>query len=114
MRRKSKIAAALLAFFFGGLGIHKFYLGRTSMGLWYLVFSWTGIPCILAFIEFFQYLFWSDEKFDAKYNPGYYCYENYDQPNHSNTADEIEKLYQLKEKGVITEEEFQNHKKKLL
>lgn len=30
---KSKIVAALLAFFFGYLGIHRFYLGYTTIGL---------------------------------------------------------------------------------
>ena len=31
--QKSKIAAALLAIFLGGLGIHNFYLGNTNKGL---------------------------------------------------------------------------------
>ncbi|MCD8202370.1 MAG: NINE protein [Prevotella sp.] len=114
MRRKSKVLAALLAIFLGGLGIHKFYLGKVWMGIWYIVFSCTGLSSLIGIIEGIQYLVWSDEKFDAKYNVGYDYYDNYDQPNHSNTADEIEKLYELKEKGVITEEEFQNRKKKLL
>lgn len=30
---KSKTAAALLAFFLGGLGVHNFYLGKTTLGL---------------------------------------------------------------------------------
>lgn len=30
---KSKVAAALLAFFFGALGIHNFYLGATGAGI---------------------------------------------------------------------------------
>ena len=30
---KSKIVAALLAFFLGGLGIHKFYLGKNTAGI---------------------------------------------------------------------------------
>ncbi|TAD75854.1 MAG: TM2 domain-containing protein [Oscillatoriales cyanobacterium] len=30
---KSKVAAALLCFFLGGLGIHRFYLGYTTVGL---------------------------------------------------------------------------------
>lgn len=115
MRRKNKIVAALLAIFFGGLGIHKFYLGKIGMGILYIVFCWTCIPSIIAFIEFFQYLLWSEEKFDAKYNQGCSSYDyDFESTNRMNTADEIEKLYELKEKGAITEDEFQERKKKLL
>lgn len=34
---KSKVAAALLAFFLGYLGIHRFYLGHTNTGIAMLV-----------------------------------------------------------------------------
>ncbi len=54
--KKNKIVAALLAFFFGGLGIHKFYLGRVGQGILYILFCWTGIPSIIAFIEFIIFL----------------------------------------------------------
>lgn len=33
MASKSKIAAALFAFFLGTLGIHQFYLGKTGLGI---------------------------------------------------------------------------------
>ena len=39
---KSKLAAVLLAFFLGSLGIHNFYLGYTSKALWQLLL---GILC---------------------------------------------------------------------
>lgn len=64
---KSKIAAALLAFFLGGLGVHKFYLGQIGLGILYLVFCWTFIPAIIAFIEFIILLTMSDETFNQKY-----------------------------------------------
>ena len=60
---KNRIVAALLAFFFGGIGVHKFYLGQVGKGFLYLIFSWTGIPAILAFIDFIIYLCIDDEKF---------------------------------------------------
>lgn len=47
----NKIAYALLALFLGGLGIHKFYAGRTFMGIMFLLFCWTGIPAIIGFIQ---------------------------------------------------------------
>jgi TM2 domain-containing membrane protein YozV len=65
--RKSRVAAALLAFFLGGFGAHKFYLGRIGWGVLYLLFCWTFIPGIVAFIEFIVYLCTSDEAFAAKY-----------------------------------------------
>lgn len=64
---KSKTTAALLAFFLGGLGAHKFYLGQTIAGILYLVFCWTFIPALIAFIEFILLLTMSDEVFAAKY-----------------------------------------------
>lgn len=64
---KSKIAAALLAFFLGGFGIHKFYLGQVGLGIVYLIFRWTFIPAIIAFIEFILFLTMSDETFNLKY-----------------------------------------------
>ncbi|WP_027849784.1 TM2 domain-containing protein [Marinospirillum minutulum] len=64
---KSKVAAALLAFFLGGFGVHKFYLGQVGLGILYLVFFWTFIPAIIAFIEFIIFLTMSDETFNQKY-----------------------------------------------
>ncbi len=64
---KSRIAAALFAIFLGGLGIHKFYLGRVGWGIVYLLFCWTFIPAIVGFIEGIIYLTMSDEEFIAKY-----------------------------------------------
>jgi RNA polymerase subunit RPABC4/transcription elongation factor Spt4 len=65
---RSRTSAALLALFLGGLGAHKFYLGKTTLGIVYLVFCWTFIPCILAFFEGVIYLTMTDEKFSAKYD----------------------------------------------
>ena len=65
--QKSRIVAAILAFFLGGFGIHKFYLGRIGWGIVYLLFCWTFIPSIVAFIEFIIYLCTSDEDFARKY-----------------------------------------------
>lgn len=64
---KNRIAAALLAFFLGGFGVHKFYLGKTGQGVLYLLFCWTFIPALIAFIEFIIYLCTSDENFARKY-----------------------------------------------
>jgi TM2 domain-containing membrane protein YozV len=64
---KSRVTAAILAFFLGGFGAHKFYLGKIGLGFLYLIFFWTFIPAIVAFIEFIIYLTMSDEAFAEKY-----------------------------------------------
>lgn len=65
---KDKIAAVLLAFFLGGFGVHQFYLGQKKKGILYLIFFWTAIPAIIAFIDFILLLVMSDEEFNRKYN----------------------------------------------
>ena len=52
--RKDEVIGVLLAIFLGGLGIHHFYLRRDGLGILYLVFSWTGIPMVIAWIEAFS------------------------------------------------------------
>ena len=64
---KNRTTASLLAFVFGGLGIHKFYLGKTIQGIFYLLFCWTWIPSLIAFIEFIIYITMSDKEFNKRY-----------------------------------------------
>ncbi len=52
-RKKSVTIAFLLAFFLGAFGAHKFYFNEIGAGILYLLFSWTSIPAIIAFIELF-------------------------------------------------------------
>lgn len=68
-RYKDKTAAAVLAFFLGALGIHRFYLGQW-WGIFYLLFCWTMIPSLISFIEFIVFLASNKEKWDEKYNEG--------------------------------------------
>lgn len=65
---KSKIVAGLLAIFLGGLGIHKFYLGKIGQGIVYLLFCWTLIPEVIGFIEGIVYLCSNDENFQLKHH----------------------------------------------
>lgn len=64
---KSKVIAGVLALLLGGIGVHKFYLGKTGMGVLYLLFSWTLIPGFVSFIEGIILLCSSDENFEIKY-----------------------------------------------
>ncbi len=65
---KSKTVAGLLGIFLGGLGIHKFYLGKVGTGILYLVFCWTYVPAIIGFIEGITYLCSNDENFELKHH----------------------------------------------
>jgi len=65
---KTKTTAGILALLLGGIGVHKFYLGQTGLGILYLLFCWTFIPAIVAFVEGIIYLSMSDADFNAKYN----------------------------------------------
>lgn len=109
---KDKTAAALLAFFLGGIGVHRFYLNQVGLGFLYLLFSWTFIPLIAAFIDFIVFLAMDKRTFDYKYNkePLVQQHTYYK----SSSSDEIEKLYNLKMKGIISQEEFNKKKRELL
>ncbi len=109
---KDKTAAALLAFFLGGIGVHRFYLNQIGLGFLYLLFSWTFIPFIASLIDFIVFLTMDKRNFDAKYNRDPYVQQhNYYK---SSSSEEIEKLYNLKMKGIISQEEFNRKKSELL
>jgi TM2 domain-containing membrane protein YozV len=64
---KSKVVAGILALFLGGIGIHKFYLGKPVQGIIYILLCWTFVPSIIAFIEGIIYLLMNEENFHKKY-----------------------------------------------
>ena len=78
---KSKIAAALFAFFLGMFGAHKFYLGYTQPGVilldvtlagLVLLFVFVGLVALIAtyivsLVEFIIYIAKSDEEFHETY-----------------------------------------------
>ena len=76
---KDKVAAALLAFFLGAFGAHKFYLNKTGAAITMLLLSTIGcilffippmIMGLIAFIEFIIYLVTDDDEFQRKYVQG--------------------------------------------
>jgi|AntRauTorckE5430_2_1112549.scaffolds.fasta_scaffold02185_4 TM2 domain-containing membrane protein YozV len=75
---KNKIAAGLIAFFVGGFGIHRFYLGQIGKGLLYLIFFWTGIPFLVSIVDAIIFLTMDDEGFNIKYNPEMYRGRSHD------------------------------------
>ena len=74
--KKDRITTALLAFFLGAFGVHKFYLGYQREGLIMLLVTIIGTPAcglgpaiieIVAFVEFIIYLMKSDDEFQEIY-----------------------------------------------
>jgi TM2 domain-containing membrane protein YozV len=122
---KNRTTAALLAFLLGGLGAHKFYLGRALMGLVYLCLCWTFIPAFLGLIEGIVYLCMSDADFNLKYNAGMVLAGAQPQNivvNVANTAsaggssisERLRSLHELKATGALTPEEYETQKQRVL
>lgn len=88
---KSKTTAALLAFFLGGLGVHRFYLGQPILGVIYLLLCWTLIPALIGLIDFFVLLSYSDQRFDAKYNKSTNQQMSKDQKGHTKSISTTDK-----------------------
>ena len=58
---KSKVAAALLSFFLGMLGIHRFYLGRVGTGAAMLILTvlgWLTSGIVIGFVFIFVVGIW--------------------------------------------------------
>lgn len=76
-RPRNKYVAALLAFTFGGFGVHKFYLNEPGQGIMFVflffmtvnIFS-MPVSAILGIIDAFRLLTMSNEDFHHKYNRG--------------------------------------------
>jgi TM2 domain-containing membrane protein YozV len=51
--QKDEVVGVLLALFLGTFGAHHFYLRRPGLGILYIVFSWTGVPTVVGFVECF-------------------------------------------------------------
>lgn len=50
--QKSRLVAGLLGIFVGGFGVHNFYLGNISRGVWQIVLNFCfGVGAIWGFIE---------------------------------------------------------------
>ena len=64
---KNKTTTAILALLLGGIGAHYFYLGKTVGGLIFLVFFWTGIPALIAFVQAILMLTMTEAQFYEKY-----------------------------------------------
>ena len=55
VEKKNPLTAAVLCFFLGGFGAHRFYLGQTQLGIAYLIgtLALFALPVYIAFVEAF-------------------------------------------------------------
>lgn len=109
-KEKNYVLTIVLALFLGGIGVHRFYLGQITSGVLMLIFFWTFIPAIIAFIDVIRYLVMGEAEFQRRYGGAPVPTVR---PVGS-AVEELEKLAALKEKGHITEEEFNKKKAELL
>jgi hypothetical protein len=68
---RNKYIAAILAFFLGPLGVHRFYLGRTGSAIVMLVLSITIVGLLVSvpwsYIDMIRFLMMSDREFANRY-----------------------------------------------
>lgn len=67
LRNLSRTTAALLALLLGGLGVHRFYLGRPVSGILFLLFCWTLVPVLIAFVQSIILFSITDAEFTDQY-----------------------------------------------
>lgn len=104
---KNKTTALILSVLLGGLGVDRFYLGYTGMGLLKLFTG--GCFGVLWIIDIVYIatgkLFPADGSAYEDYSPS--------SPN-SNSYDDLKKLADLHAQGIVSDEEFEKMKAELL
>ena len=52
----------------GFIGLQEFYRGKIGLGVFAVLFFWTGIPAIVSFIEAVVWLFRGDDEFNKEFD----------------------------------------------
>ncbi len=73
---KDKNLAGILGLFFGGLGVHRFYLGQIGLGILYLFFFY--ITWFIGIIDALVFFSMDQDEFDRKYNKDMFREREYD------------------------------------
>ena len=108
---KDFLPTLILCFFVGMLGIHRFYAGKVGTGIAMIVtLGGLGIWVLIDFIMICIGSFRDIDGRIIKYQRAVIA------PSSSETgiAEELEKFSSLKDKGIISEEEFNKKKEELL
>jgi TM2 domain-containing membrane protein YozV len=123
--KKSTGVAYLLWFFTGGVGGHRFYMGRTKSAIGMIALTILGWATLVAVVGGFLLAalgIWLIV--DAFTMPGWIAEHNNalmarlnkaaGPSGSDDVADQLAKFADLKEKGAITEEEFETQKKRIM
>lgn len=76
MREVKYWNAIVLALIAGVFGIQEFYIKRPVFGILGILFFWTGIPALVAYIEAIMWLCTSKEDFEKEFNNFYESQHN--------------------------------------
>lgn len=102
---KDKTTALILSILVGGLGVDRFYLGYTGMGVLKLLTG--GVFGVLWIIDIINIATGKLQPADGLGYAGDVHYNTHTPKlSDSNPYEDLKKLAELKEQGVITEEEF--------
>ncbi len=109
---KSKMIALLLSIMLGGLGVDRFYLGYTGMGILKLLTA--GCFGILYIIDIVMIATGKLRPADgSNYDEDIVITSTPPQPT-TNAYDDLKKLVELYEQGVLSDEEFSRKKAEVL
>jgi TM2 domain-containing membrane protein YozV len=101
-------------------GLHKFYLGKPTWGILYLLLSWTPIPKFASVIEGIWYLLQRPEEFERNFNSltvstvPTTSSPPVDPIQVGAVADALRQLDTLRQDGLISEFEFEQKRRQLL
>ena len=102
---KDKTTAIILSVLLGGLGVDRFYLGYTGMGVLKLLTG--GVFGVLWILDIINIVSGKLQPADGSgYSTENYGVNSKPAATINDPYEELKKLAQLKEQGIISEEEF--------
>lgn len=110
---KEPTTMLIISLLLGGLGVDRFMLGETGMGVLKLLTA--GCLGILTIIDWFNVMSKTRKKnFEIFLQSIEMCKTLSDYSNRTNNIEEIKRIKQLLDSGTISEEEYEQRKKELL